>query len=272
MAKLWYLDRTLDLNTDYRLDKRIAFIVRKVGTNVSDEITLYVDNKPCIPFHGDFAPINYTDENMLGMLDLGDFYFVIPPDTPFKWSSGSSGKVRILGELWMLEPNESLPSEYNARLKEQMWRGISYKKNSVSTSGTTWSADEDIVLITLEPGVLEKFVLDDIIMIKFSNANIDFGQIGVYFELDDVPLEYIYEQGAKFGIDVKAFPYPPNQTNGWYPFTLKNTPFTLTYGHKLKIIARNVSGSDISSADGTNPITIDILVKMKYEKQPYAGT
>jgi len=271
MAKMWYLDRTLDLNTEYRLDDRIAFVVRRVGVNVSDEFKFVIDNLPSVPLHGDIAPINYTDDNMLGMLDLGDFFFPIPPDTPFKIESSSSGKVRLIGELWMLDPNENLPSEYTARLKEINLRGISYLQYSASTSGTTFPADSELTLATIEPGVLEKYVLDDVVMIKYSNVSLDYGEVGVLFEVDDVPIEFITSQGAKRGIDIKAFPYPPSQTNGWYPFTLKNSPFTLTYGHKLVVKLVNVSGSDISSTDGTNPMTFTILFKIKYEKQPYTG-
>jgi len=271
MAKVWYLDRVISANTEYRLDDRVAFVVRRVGVDFSDEFKFVIDNIPSVPLHGDMAPINYTDSNMLGLLDLGDFFFPIPPDTPFQISSSSSGNVRLVGELWLLDPGERIPSDYERRLKEISYRGISYKKNTASTSGATWSADAELTLITIQPGVLEKYVLDDIVMIKFSNADISWGQIGVLFEVDDIPIEFIDSQGAKKGIDALAFPYPPSQDNGWYPFTLKNTPFTLTYGHKLVIKAVNVSGSDISSADGTNPISVTIFVKMKYEKTPYGG-
>ena len=130
MARVWYLDRTLALNTEYTLDDRIAFVIKRIGTDVSDAVQLYVDNIPAVAFHGDFAPIDYTDNNMLGLLDLGDYYFVIPNDSKFKFSSSSSGNVRIVGELWMLDPNENLPSEYLQRVKEQNYRGISYKTGS----------------------------------------------------------------------------------------------------------------------------------------------
>lgn len=271
MARVWYLDRVLDLNTEYRLDDRVAFIIRKIGTDVSDSITLTVDNIPSVPFHGDFAPINYTDSNTLGLLDLGDYFFVIPNDSKFKFESGSSGKVRVVGELWILDAGERLSSEYLQRLKEQNYRGISFKANTVSTSGATWGAGEELTLISVEPGVLEKYTLDDVVMIKFGNADISWGQIGIHFKVDDQLIEFITDQGARFGIDALAFPYPPSQTNGWYPFSLKDTPFRLTYGHKFEVLARNVSGSDISSADGTNPISVSVMIKLKYEKTPYSG-
>lgn len=271
MARVWYLDRVLTLNTEYTLDERIAFIVRRVGTDVSDGVTLYVDNLPAIPFHGDIAPIDYTDSNMLGVLDLGDYYFVIPNESKFKFASDSSGKVRIIGELWILDPGEKLSSEYLQRHKEQLYKGISYKTGSGQTSGASWSADDEVTVLTIEPTVLERYVLDDVIMIKFTNASISRGQVGIHFKVDDQLIEFIIDQGAKFGIDALSFPYPPSQTNGWYPFTLKNTPFTLTYGHKFQIIARNISGAAISSSDGMNPITITAMVRMKYEKTPYSG-
>ena len=159
MARVWYLDRTLALNTEYTLDDRIAFVIKRIGTDVSDAVQLYVDNIPAVAFHGDFAPIDYTDNNMLGLLDLGDYYFVIPNDSKFKFSSSSSGNVRIVGELWMLDPNENLPSEYLQRVKEQNYRGISYKTGSGSTDGASWSADDEVTVLTIEPSVLEKYVL-----------------------------------------------------------------------------------------------------------------
>jgi len=272
MARVWYLDRTFDLNTEYRLDKRLGMIIKLIGTNVSDEVTLYVDNKPLIPFHGDMAPITFNDDNMLGMLDLGDYYFVIPPDTPFKFESSSSGKVRVKGELWILDPNEDLPSNAYARLREAYYKGIYYYKHSASLgTNVTFSTTDEVTLAEIEPSKLEKYLFDDILMIKVENISggIDYGMIGILFYLDGQPIEFIEDNNPKRGIDIMAFPYPPSQTNGWYPFTLKQTPIELTEGHKWKITAINISGSDISPTTDTS-ITFTVFAKMKYEKVPMA--
>ena len=271
MARVWYLDRTFDLNTKYELSDRLGMVIRQIGTNVSDEITLWIDNRPTIPFHGDMAPITFNDDNMLGMLDLGDYYFVIPPNVPFEFKSSSSGKVRVRGELWILEHNEDLPSEYYRRLDESFYKGISYKKNTVSLgTDVAFGVNDEVTLIEVEPSKLETYLFDDVVMIKAENINggIDYGMIGILFYTDTEPKEKIVDENPKRGIDIMAFPYPPNQTNGWYPFTLKQTPIKLTEGYKLKITAINVSGADISPVSGTS-ITFTIFLKMKYEKVPF---
>ena len=270
MARVWYLDRTFDLNTEYELDDRLAMVIKFIGTDVSDEITPYLDNKPLISFHGDMAPINFTDSNMLGMLDLGDYFLVIPPDTPFEFASSSSGKVRVKGELWILDPGENIPSNFYQRIKEAMYKGISYYKNSVQLgTDTPFTTSDEITLATIEPSKLEKYTFDDILMIKVENVSggVTYGQIGILFYLDDQPIEFIESNNPKRGIDVMAFPYPPNQDNGWYPFTLKDTPIQLTEGHKWKITAINVSGADLSPPSGSS-ITFTVFAKMKYEKVP----
>ena len=272
MARVWYLDRTFDLNTEYRFDKRLGAVVKLIGTNVADEVTLYVDNKPLIPIHGDMAPINFLDSNMLGMLDLKDLYFVIPPDTPFEFESASSGKVRVKGELWILEPKEDLPSEYYRRLQEAYYKGISYYRNVVTLAADqAFATTDEITLATIEPAKLEKYTLNDIVMIKLENtANpLDYGQVSILFYIDDQPVEFITDNNPKRGIDIMDFPYPPSQDNGWYPFTLKDTPVELTEGHKLKITAINISGADIAPPSGGS-LSFTAFVKMIYEKSPMA--
>ena len=113
------MDKTLSTNTDYETAVRQLLVIRKWGTDLGEAVKATVDGKTVGYLHSTICPMFRRTTNYFGIFDLEDLYVVIPPETPFKFESTSSGKVRVKGEIIFLEPGEAIPGELATRYGAQ---------------------------------------------------------------------------------------------------------------------------------------------------------
>jgi len=264
--KVYYIDKILDVGMTYDMPSNLCYKIEAIGTDSTSTLSISIGGRETLSIDGDVAPIHETDSNMLGPLNLGDLWIAIPPDEEFTFSGSSGAKVRIIGQAYKLEFNEPAPSDIRDRYEQQSnsyWKVLS---NVVSLgTDTAWSAEDEQTLLTLQPGAYEKYVLDNYIGIKIENVTVSEGQVAVYFALDDAEHEYYVPENAYVGFDVTAFPLPPTATTEYRPFTMANIPYVVEKEHTFKVLAKNVSGADLTPASGTS-ITITTKILAKYSR------
>ena len=266
MPLYYKLAKTLKVGTTYEAPKDIGYIVRRIGTDGSTDTKLVIDGKPTGPIIADIAPLHKTSSNLLGPLDLGEKYYVIPPERKF-WVEGPSGaKMRIEGKIVKLMPGETFPADLLDRFSKQFKDYITYIKQSYSLgTNVTWSANQEIEIYTLTPRTIEEYLLDSYIGVKVENLSsaLEEGQIALRFYYDGVPLDHLTSDPGHLGIDVKYIPYPPSDTEEEEIITLAEFPIKVLGDHTLKVTAINVSGGDLSPATDTS-ITVTFYALVKY--------
>jgi len=263
-VKAYYIDKILDVGTTYEMPSNLAWYIHAIGTDSSTPITVSIGGRETLYLDSDVAPIHENDNNMLGPRDLGEFWIAIPPNEEFKFSGSSGAKVRVIGKAVRLEYGEPAPSDIKQRFEQQTNAYLRLVSNTVSLgTDVAWSAGDTQTLLTLQAGAYEKYILDDFLGIKIENVTVSEGDVYVYFALDDVEHEYYVPTNSDVGIDVTTMPLPPTSSVEYKPFSMSVIPYTVEKEHTFKILAKNVSGSDLTPATGTS-ITITTKLIAKY--------
>lgn len=152
MAEEYFMDKTLDTGNTYTTTSRDYYIIREVGYDADAKQDLTVDGKKCLEVSQMLTPLATTfDTSNFGLGDLRDLFIVIPPETDFELG-GSGQLLRIRGVHGQLAPNESLPSRYDSRYKNQFdhyWKCLTLVK-SVDLSSAGEYTIEAITPLTKE--------------------------------------------------------------------------------------------------------------------------
>jgi hypothetical protein len=252
VAKKFVLDKTIVQGTVYETGRRVAYVVRKVGTNSAGAANLKIDGKSLGFFDADVAPLHKTESNLNGPLDLKDEYYVIPPETKFEFEGDSGSKCRIIGEAVFLAVGEQIEAVLASRFKEQEKIYRTFYEGSFSLGvDEAWGADVAYEILSLTPLTTEKITLDDKVMVSITGGSFAEGDFALEFYLDDAPIELDVAENLMKGIDVLSAPYPPADTTEELVFTLKDFPIEVLGDHTLSIRVRNVSGAAESPAAGS---------------------
>jgi hypothetical protein len=247
----YYLDIYISNNTEYTMEEDRAYIVRAIGTNSTSDAQVYVDGRPLTIFDADLAPLNLTTSNFNGPFNLKELYIVIPPKKKFKVIGSPESVTRLIGTMLMLDTNEVLPAEYAQRYAEQFnhfWTKV-YGSVTLGTD-VKWKADQELKVISLLPLTSEKYILNNLIMGRVTGGTISRGQVGVYHKWRDTPYSmHSYSAGPQ-GIDILSMPYPPSATTELYAFYLDEYPIEVPGDIRVDIVAKNVSGSDLTPTSG----------------------
>jgi len=266
MARAVPLDKILKAGTAVTLGEREAWIIQAVGTNSSTAGRLKIDNKPTGDIVDIVAPLHLTDDNLLGPLSLGDFYYVVPEETAVEWDGAAGSKARVIGTKIIFEPGEALGEPYISRYKNQYSEYITYVENSYSHgTNTAWANGLEEEVLSITPKTIEKYILDSIIMASIANVNggVAEGDWAIRFYLDNIPLENLIGTNEQVGIDILSMPRPPTETTEESPFSLASLPIEVLGDHTLSIRARNTSGSSKSPTSG-NSITVTVTAIVKF--------
>ena len=268
MPVYWKLDKILTQGNTYQTPPDIGYIIRKIGTDGASDTKLVIDGKSTGAILSEFAPLHKTSSNLLGPLDLGELYYVIPPDKKF-WVEGPSGaKLRIIGDIVKLLPGEAFPGDLLSRYNEQFDKYLTYLKGSTSLgTDVAWTAGVEHEVLSATPRTIERYTLAYPVMAKVENASatITEGQVGVRFYLDDAPLDVLTGDPGHKGVDLLSMPYPPSDTTEEEPFTLATHPIVVPGDHTLSIRMINNSGANITPSTGTS-LTLTVLAIVLYER------
>ena len=266
MPTLWKLDKYLKEGVVYQTPKRIAYVIREIGTNSSGLGHLKIEETDMGDIDADVAPLRMTSSNTLGPLGLEDYYYVIPPETTFKWEGDSGSLCRIKGDILLLGIDEGVPGELLTRFGEQERKNIrTYVKTVSLGTDEVWKADEEKEVFAITPLTTERILFDSFVGVKITGNTVNEGDFAVVFYMNNKPIELNVAKNLGYGIDVKSVPLPPNEVDGMIGFSLKDFPIEVPGDQTLSVRVRNISGADKAPASGS---AWSVTLKMvgKYER------
>jgi hypothetical protein len=263
MPATYFLKKILKTNTTYEMEKDRYYVIKRIGTNSTARVTAKVDGIPVVDIFNTIAPVARTSSNTLGPLDLGEYFIVVPPERKLLFESTASANVFIEGDLVVLAPGESIPTEHLARYNTYANRKIAYIDVSY-TVGASWPAGQEVKIADITPPTIEDWIFDGFAGIAVSglSATQTYGQINAKFYYDGKPLDLLIDTAGPHGIETLKMPLPPTATAEVEPFTFKDKPIAVVGGHTLTATAINVSGSALSAATGQN-ITVRFVAVYK---------
>jgi len=266
--KTYMLDKVLDTGTTYTAESDKAYIIRKVGTTSTSKATLEVAGADCLEILDEIARTHPTTYYLYDLLDLGDYYIVVPPDKKFGFTGSSGSKMRIVGEILELAPGEALPSPYMGRYAEQAKKYMSYLRGTYSHgTDTAWTAnDENNVLSkTAEAGT--KYHIVGPVYAKLDNLSAVHspGDWTLRFYLQGAPWDILSTSMGDLGVDLWKC-YWNDGTNYYYkPFKPTNLPPEIEPGRSFVVSMINSSGASKSPSSGTSltaTVTVGVVVEL----------
>jgi len=253
MVTNYILRKTLKANVTYEMEKDRYYVIKRVGTDSTGKVTAKVDGIPVLDFFNLIAPPVKTSDNLLGPLDLNEYFIVVPPERKLLFEATGSANVFIEGDLVVLSPGETIPTEHLTRYNAYPTRKISYVDLSV-TVGASWPKDQEVKVADITPPTIEDHIFDMFAGAAVNNLAVSraLGQVSLKLYYDGKPLDLLINVAGPHGIDSYKMPLPPATTTDEEPFTFRDKPITVVGGHTLTITAINVSGGDLSAVAGTN--------------------
>jgi len=266
MPKYYLFDQYIPVDTQYTMEPDKFLIIEKIGTNSSTAAKLVIGGAEVGAINSTVAPLHKTSSNLLGPLDLGELYYVVPPNTKYKFTGASGSKMRLIGRIGVLSPGEAVPAAHMARYDQQNKIYLTYVEDTYNHgTDTAWVADAEAEVYSLTPKTTEKYIFNNICMVAGSGDTISEGDFAVRFYLDGKVLDLLAKTAGKLGIDVKSMPRPPAATTEETPFTLKDLPIEVLGDHTLSVKIRNISGSDKSPASGSQwSFTFTAIVRYEF--------
>jgi hypothetical protein len=260
---VYKLQKILKTNTTYEMEKDRYYVIKRIGTDASAKVTVKVDGIPVVEVFNSIAPIARTSSNLNGPLDLGEYFVVVPPERKLLFEATATANVYVEGDLVVLSPGESIPSEHLTRYNTYASRKITYVDASV-TVGTSWPAGQEVKVTDITPPTIEDWIFDGFAGVTVSNlsATQTYGQINAKFYYDGKPLDLLVATAGPHGIETLKMPLVPTATAEFEPFSFRDKAIYVVGGHTLTVTAINVSGSSLSAAAGQN-ITVRFVAIYK---------
>ena len=264
MVKYYKLDKIFVEGTTYQTPPDRFYIIRKVGTDSTSGAKLVVGGVSTGTLIATVAPLHKTSSNLLGPLDLGDLYYIVPPDKEFWIEGGGSDKMRLIGQIGVLAPGESVPSEFMGRYNAQGKHYVTYVQDSVSLgTDVAWGAGTEYEVYSLTPKTIELYRFNNVFMASLSGGSFSEGDFAVRFFMDGTPLDILTSDPGKKGIDVLSMPHPPADSTEEIPFTFADLPIEVLGDHTFTVKGINVSGASKSPTSGSS-WTLQITAIVEY--------
>ncbi|MEM3988546.1 MAG: hypothetical protein QXZ22_08145 [Sulfolobales archaeon] len=259
MPVTYVLKKVVPANTLVEMELDRYWVIERIGTNISDAVTIEVDGIPVVKIHSTIAPIARTNANLFGPVSLKDLYVVVPPQRKFYARSAGSGSVYVEGKLVVLAPGEAIPTEHLARYNAYASRKLEYYSYTLN-AGASLVAGREYTVASITPPAIEDHLMNRNAGVSIVNtaSALTYGQVAVKLYYDGKPLDQIALDIKRHGIDVLKMPLPPTATAEFEGFSFSDLPILVSGGHTLEVKVVNVSGSDIAAASGQN-ITITFM-------------
>jgi len=243
------LDKILDQNTDYTCERYRGLVIKSIGTDDTAEVTVKIDGKNTTTLIDKIAYIHKTSSYLFEPADLKTLFLVVPPDITLRFDGTAGRHTRIRGDLYMLEPGESLPADLLSRYEAQPDHKYILKRPATVGTGTSWADGSEKDLWDITPSSIETLTLNHRAGIEIVAAGVPEimeGQVGIRFKLDGAYLDNLDSATARFGIDLYYFPMPPTDTTNMMGFSFCEHPITINPDINFKVIVRNVKGADVT--------------------------
>jgi hypothetical protein len=254
MVKYFPLDLIIKQGETYYTPRNAFFIIKKIGTGSSGDASLYVDDKKTCIIKNLTAPLHKTESNLLGPIDLKEYYIVIPPETKFYVSGDAGSATRLVGVIGLLKPGEAPPADVQARFNTQPNQYITYVEGTKALGvDEALPANAEVEVISLTPKTIEKYIFNGPVMATVENYSPTEGDLSLMFYIDNIPLQKLTDLPGTIrgGIDILSCPRPPTDTTEQEPFSFIANPIVLEGDHTLSVRVRNTSGASIKPAAGT---------------------
>jgi hypothetical protein len=264
MAKAYKLDKLFAMNTDYTMEADKALIIRKVGTDDTADVTPNIDGINLGVFTKAVAPLPRTYDFDLPLLDLGDLYYVVPPDKILKFTGTATKFVRCVGDILKLAPGEPLPGNYLDRFNNQGNKFVTYITGS-ATSGT-WADGGWVTLKELVPKTVETYLFKDYVGFNVAGTltALALNKYRVRFQYNSEYLDILTTNMGHLGIDAYQMYHPPTYNKNVEMFTLEGFPILVEGDKVFKVEAQNNTGSDLTLTSSNYPF---IYMRCIYEKK-----
>jgi len=268
MVREFPLDLIVKQGVEYQTRDRQALIIRKLGTDGATDTHLKIDGKDLGNIKSLVAPLRVTETNLLGPLNLGDLYYVVPPEISFEVVGPTNAKMRLIGKMILLDPGVKLGAPYITRFLAQHYHYLTFVEGTYS-HGTDVKLvkDAEVEVISLTPKTIEKYTFNNVIMASVTNYTAVGGDLGLRFKIDVEDLEALLAKPLVGGIDILSCPRPPADTTNQVPFSFAPKPIVVLGDRTFRVRIRNISGADISPAAGTS-LTFYVTAICEYFKTP----
>jgi len=259
------LDKIFVQGKTYETPNDRFFIIKKIGTDQATATKLVIDGVETGEISNIVAPLYATSSKLVGPLDLGDLYYVVPPNKSFYVDGASGAKMRCIGLIGVLAPGEAMPAQYASRYAEQGKHYLKWVQNKVDYSADyTWSDDEEISIYSLTPKTIERYKLNGQCQVETGVASLAAGQAALRVYLDGKVLDVLTSTPGKKGLDAFFMPRPPTYNGVRDLFSFEDWPITVDGDHTLELKLVNVSGGNLTVAAATDQY-IDLV--LEYEQK-----
>jgi len=256
------LDKIFDVGTTYRAEENKAYVIEAIGTNSTTKLTVKVAGAPCCEIVDVIAPLVPTSSNILPAFKLGTCFIVVPPNYSFSFEGESGKRVRCVGKILILEPDEVLPAHYKARFEEQSKKFISYQEGTYSSAAAASIAEkqqENILTWTVPAG--ERWVFNTLYEgeVWTTADTIDRELLVTRIYVDDAPKDIIEWEMGRLGIASLAAPHPPRDAVSQAIFSFEEKPMELGPGRTLRITWINTGPAATLAAGETLEARVKIV-------------
>jgi hypothetical protein len=209
--KTYPLDKVLDTGTDYTMEGKRGYVIKKVATDSTTRGVLKVEGAPVLEVVKDICPLYPTLTNINPALDLGEYYVVVEPNEKLRFEGSSGSKIRIIGEIFELETGEAVPGALHLRHDEQAGKYLTYFSGDVTADAeTTVDSKTEVFPIDIEIGAGRKYVLLGGYQAEARLDNL-VNVPGFYSRvyINDDPQDILSRTAGPYGIDGRSAPNPP---------------------------------------------------------------
>jgi len=252
MVNYYKLDKILKVGETYQTPPDRFLIIQKIGTDAATDAYLKIDGVDTGAITSTVAPLHKTSDNLLGPLDLGSLYYIVPPDKTF-WVEGPSGaKFRIIGKIGHLAPGEAMPADLLGRFNAQGKHFITYAEGTGSLgTDESWADGREIDVYSITPKTNEQYIFNKVAMASIIGGSITEGQVALRLYYDGTPLDFLTATAGHKGIDILSMPRPPTDSTEETAFSFEDLALTVLGDHTLAVKAVNVSGSALTPDSGS---------------------
>ncbi len=261
MVDYYKLDKIFTQGTTYQMPNDRFYIFKKIGTDQATATKFVIDGVETGEISNIVAPLYSTSTKLLPPLDLGDLFYVVPPNKSFEVDGASGAKMRAVGLIGVLAPGEALPANYASRFSEQGSHYLMWDQGSVAyASDYTWSDDEEISVYSLTPKTIEKYVFNNIVQVETGVSGLSAGEAALRIYLDGKVLDILTSDPGNKGIDAFFIPRPPTYNGVREPFSLSDWAIDVDGDHTIEFKLINVSGGNLTVSAATDQY-IDFVIE-----------
>jgi hypothetical protein len=247
-----------------------AYRIKAIGTDKSGTITPTIDGNTLGAIRTEIGDIFLKGDSEQGLLDLGELYYYMPPETTLEFDGLSGDTVRLQGEAIDSPSGRFESSADESRFNEQGDYHWTFTQGSVDVSETI-ADNSEFTIHTLTPNTDERYEFVGIHEISHSSTGAyttSPAEISLLFDFDGQQRPSQFADDSVVGLDIKALPRPPDDSTNAHPFIYGEgddnvSGFTLSGDRTLQVVGRNTSGGALGNATDTSTFTYTAAVKFR---------